>query len=282
MQDDVCCCRLKCVSRGTQLAARQSSQEVNSAPVSFSPAQVSHQEGGWPKEVDSRQRDQVSRYIKKVEKSEDYLDSAVTFSAVSEEKVRQNLALEIYEEYFDREDPATEPEDAGVKTIISYPDPSRLLAGGGEARPVSGISFSPGDGDKMAISYCSPEFLEAVTWSLPTCGYILDLRDPTRHLASLCSESCLTNIQYGGSRQPSVLAGGCYSGQVCWWDLRAGTRPATVTTAPAHTEPVYCLLWTSSKAGTEVTCLLWCYFGVTVSLSWLQSVVVTSYIRHWW
>ena len=186
------------VSRGTQLAPRQSSQEVNSAPLTFNTAQVSHQEGGWPKEVDSRQRDQVSRYIKKVEKSDDYLDSAITFSAVSEEKVKQNLALEIYEEYFDREDPATEPESAGVKTIISYPDPSKLA--GGEARPVSGLSFSPGGGDKLAISYCSQEFLEAVTWSLPTCGYILDLRDPTRHLARLSSESCITNIQYSSSK----------------------------------------------------------------------------------
>ena len=191
-------CRMLFVSRGTQLAAKQSSQEVNSAPVSFSTAQVSHQEGGWPKEVDSKQRDQVSRYIKKVEKSDDYLDSAVAFSGVSEEKVKQNLALEIYEDYFDRSDPATEPEDAGVKTIISYPDPAKLS--GGDSRPVSGISFSPGEGDKLAISYCSPEFLVAATWDLPTAGYILDLRDPTRHLACLTSESCITNIQYSGSK----------------------------------------------------------------------------------
>ena len=180
------------------MAPRQSSQELNSAPVTFSPAQVSHQEGGWPKEVDRRQRDQVSRYIKKVEKSDDYLDSAITFSTVSEEKVKQNLALEIYEEYFDLDDPATEPEDAGVKTIISYPDPAR--PGAGQVRPVSGLSFSPGEGDKLAISYCSQEFLEAATWTLPTCGYILDLRDPTRYLACLNSESCITNIQYSGSK----------------------------------------------------------------------------------
>ena len=190
--------RLLFVSRATQLAPSQSCQEVNSAPVNFSPAQVSHQEGGWPKEVDSRQRDQVSRYVRKVEKSEDYLDSAITFSAVSEEKVKQNLALEIYEDYFNREDPATEPEDAGVKTIISYSDPSKLS--GCEARPVSGMSFSPGEGDRLAISYCSQEFLAAATWSLPTCGYILDLRDPTRHLASLSSDSCITNIQYSSSK----------------------------------------------------------------------------------
>ena len=52
-------------------------------------------------------------------------------------------------------------------------------------------------------------------------------------------------------RQPSVLAGGCYSGQVCCWDLRAGSQPSSATSS-AHTEPVYCLVWTSSKTGTEV------------------------------
>ena len=29
---------------------------------------------------------------------------------------------------------------------------------------VSGLSFSPDSGDNIAISYCSEDFLEAVTW----------------------------------------------------------------------------------------------------------------------
>ena len=69
-------------------------------------------------------------------------------------------------------------------------------------------------------------------------------------------------------RHPSVLAGGCYSGQVSWWDLRTGTSPTTVSASSAHTDPVYCLVWTSSKAGTEV--------GWLLILSWLLWSVL------WW
>ena len=67
----------------------------------------------------------VTRYIKKVEKSDDYLDSVLSFSTLAEEKVKQNVALEIYEDYFHETDPATDTEKYEVKTIISYPDPSK-------------------------------------------------------------------------------------------------------------------------------------------------------------
>ena len=34
-------------------------------------------------------------------------------------------------------------------------------------------------------------------------------------------------------------------------DLRSGSQPSSATSS-AHKEPVYCLVWTSSKTGTEV------------------------------
>ena len=130
--------------------------------------------------------------------------------------------------------------------MITNTDTSPLLL------QVSGISFSP-EGEEVAISYCSPDFLTAATWELPTSGHIFSLRDPTRCLAQLGSESCVTSLQY--SRQVNLLAGGCYSGQVSCWDLRTSSRSLISSSAPlssAHTEPVHCLVWTSSKTGTEV------------------------------
>ena len=68
------------------------------------------------------------------------MDSVLKFSTLSEEKVKQNVAVEIYEDYFDQEDEETNIEDDmfTVKTIISYPDPSRKP--GKPNRPV-GESF---------------------------------------------------------------------------------------------------------------------------------------------
>ena len=183
------------------------------------------------------QSDQVSRFIKKVEKTEDFMDSVLISSTLSEEKVKQNVALEIYEDYFNTEDPATNSEEFNVKTIISYPDPSKKIEN--QNRPVSfqtytniiksfefsfhilnflcfisdklckesskleyipiymsttldikkgnlrltfSLSFSPGSGDSIAISYCSEDFLEAVTWPYSTSGYIFDIRKEKKHI----------------------------------------------------------------------------------------------------
>ena len=136
--------------RSTQFTPTMFTGDCNSQPVTFSSASVHHAEGGWPKvgtedtieflnscsdaslyprvqEVDCKQQDQVTRFIKKIEKSDQFMDSVLKFSTLSEEKVKQNVAVEIYEDYFDQEDEETNIEDGmfAVKTIISYPDPSR-------------------------------------------------------------------------------------------------------------------------------------------------------------
>ena len=70
-----------------------------------------------------------------MEKTEEFMDSVLISSTLSEEKVKQNVAVEIYEDYFNTEDPATNAEEFNVKTIISYPDPSKKIENSN--RPVS-------------------------------------------------------------------------------------------------------------------------------------------------
>ena len=53
-------------------------------------------------------------------------------------------------------------------------------------------------------------------------------------------------------RELSLLAGGCYNGQVCYWDDRLGGKPVgEVSLTAAHTEPVFKTMWVSSKTGSE-------------------------------
>ena len=64
--------------------------------------------------------------------------------------------------------------------------------------------------------------------------------------------SPITSLSYS-TKDPQLLAGGCYSGQICWWDVRAGSRPAgAVEFEHCHSEPVYSTIWTASKSGTEL------------------------------
>ena len=77
----------------------------------------------------------MSRFLKKIEKTDNFLDSALVFTAHAEEKVMQNNALEIYENYFDEDDPATKTDYFSAKTAVSFPDPSRPKCNA--RRPVS-------------------------------------------------------------------------------------------------------------------------------------------------
>ena len=89
----------------------------------------------YAQEVDYKQRDQVNRFLKKIEKTDTFLDSALHFTSMAEEKVKQNIALEIYEDYFDEEDPETNADLFSAKTAVAFPDPSR--SEGNIKRPVS-------------------------------------------------------------------------------------------------------------------------------------------------
>ncbi len=49
----------------------------------------------------------MNRYLKKIEKDDNYVTSALGLANMMEEKVRQNIAVEIYTDYFLEEDVAT-------------------------------------------------------------------------------------------------------------------------------------------------------------------------------
>ena len=83
-------------------------------------------------------------------------------------------------------------------------------------------------------------------------GYTFNIEDPTKHCDTLMTSSPLTSLAYS-PKEPQVLAGGCYSGQVSWWDVRTGPHPvASVSFENSHTEPVYKTIWTASKSGSEI------------------------------
>jgi len=57
---------------------------------------MSHAEGGWAKD----DVEGLLRFRRKVEKDEDYIRTVVRLGGVVEELVKQNNAIDIYEQYF--------------------------------------------------------------------------------------------------------------------------------------------------------------------------------------
>ena len=235
-------------SRYCQTGPDLAENSSNTLQVEWNVKGVAHREGGWPREIDCQEVDQVNRYLKKIEKDEGFLNSAMSLATIMEEKVKQNNAVEIYTSYFTEEDEVTSWCESEARTVMVYCDPIR---GRGEAgRPVSGVSWSPEGGSKLAVAYCSPQFL--ASQGEEGDGFTFAVEDPTQHCDLLASTSPLTSIAYS-CRDPNTIAGGCYSGSVSCWDVRADTRPVSSTSfTESHTEPVYSVIWTASKTAAEM------------------------------
>eukprot|EP00854_Cymbomonas_tetramitiformis_P026214 gene26214-32123_t len=92
--------RNPCVAN-VQVVPEMSEHEVNTEKVVFKNTGQFHKEGGWPKDIDPTEVEHTLRYRKKVEKDEDYLHAIAKLGGQTEELVKQNNAVDIYEEYFE-------------------------------------------------------------------------------------------------------------------------------------------------------------------------------------
>ena len=73
---------------------------VNTLPTISVNRGQSHTEGGWPKDVDPEMAEHVIRFRKKKERSEDYMDNVERLGGRLEDLIKQNNAIDIYEDYF--------------------------------------------------------------------------------------------------------------------------------------------------------------------------------------
>ena len=49
-----------------------------------------------------------------------------------------------------------------------------------------------------------------------------------------------------------ISLGGCYNGQLGFWDTRKGSSPVEMTSIEsAHNDPVYKVIWLNSKTGLK-------------------------------
>ena len=92
----------------------------------------------------------------------------------------------------------------------------------------------------------------------------LCLEDPTKPHLELYPPFHLVSCEFN-PKDGHLLAGGCYNGQVCWWDDRKGGKPeGEISLSVSHIEPVYKTMWIQSKtlsefftASTDGTVMWW-------------------------
>ncbi|NXN14476.1 DNAI2 protein, partial [Indicator maculatus] len=246
------------VDSSVQHSCEMSEHEVNTESVKVESRGINHVEGGWPKDIKPQEAEQTSRFRKKVEKDENYINTIMHLGTLMEHCVRQNNTVNIYEEYFGEEEMVEmEDETPFAKTInfiskltsfihvlFSKRDPNITK------RTATHLSWYPDTCMKLAVAYCSLEFQQNVK-NMSSDSYIWDLENPNKPELVLKPSSPLVTLEYN-PKDSHILLGGCYNGQMAYWDTRKGGLPVEVSTMEvSHRDPVYGAIWLQSKTGTE-------------------------------
>ncbi|NWX98550.1 DNAI2 protein, partial [Nothoprocta ornata] len=246
------------VDAHVQHASDMSEHEVNTERVEVETRGVNHTEGGWPKDINPHELEQTIRFRKKVEKDENYINTITHLGTLMEHCIKQNNAINIYEDYFGEEEMAeVEDEPPSAKTInviskltsvfhILLPkrDPNITK------RTATHLSWHPDGCKKLAVAYSSLEFQQNMK-DMSFDSYIWDLENSNKPELVLKPSSPLVSLEYN-PKDSHILAGGCYNGQIAYWDTRKGRLPVEVSTVEfSHRDPVYGTIWLQSKTGTE-------------------------------
>jgi dynein intermediate chain 2, axonemal len=219
-------------------------REINTERFELLSHGMTHMEGGWPKDVDSAEPEQTIRYRKKIEKDEDYLKSIRNLGESVERFLKQNGAIDIYEEYFSGSLPDLESEPPSAKTLTVFRDPNS------PKRVVTSISWYPDGAKKVAVSYAVLKF-QGQPDGMSMNSYIWDVTNPNFPELELTPASPLVCLEYN-PKDTHILLGGCYNGLLQYWDDRKGST--AVDSSPiekSHRDPVYEVCWLQSKTGTE-------------------------------
>ncbi|NWI18554.1 DNAI2 protein, partial [Crypturellus soui] len=242
------------VDAHVQHTSDMSEHEVNTERVEVEPRGVHHTEGGWPKDINPHEMEQTIRFRKKVEKDENYINTITHLGTLMEHCIKQNNAINIYEDYFGEEEMAeADDEPPSAKTInltsvfdvlLPKRDPNVTK------RTATHLSWHPDGCKKLAVAYSSLEFQQN-TKDMSFDSYIWDLENSNKPELVLKPSSPLVSLEYN-PKDSHILAGGCYNGQIAYWDTRKGRLPVEVSTVEfGHRDPVYGTIWLQSKTGTE-------------------------------
>ncbi|NWV75031.1 DNAI2 protein, partial [Dasyornis broadbenti] len=227
-----------CVQQGPVMAVH----EMNTERAQVSIQGVNHVEGGWPKHVDYQNSELTTRYREETEREEVYTRSVQRLSSLMEHYIRQNNAIDIYEEYFEEEEEEEEHPSAKTITVLRDPNTTKRMA--------THLCWHPDANRAVAVAYCSLDFQDSRK-DMSFESYIWDLESPYNPELTLKPSSPVVTLEYNSKDWHHVL-GGCYNGQIVLWDTRKGGLPVEMTPMEfSHREPVYGACWLPSRTGTE-------------------------------
>uniref|UniRef100_UPI00358E7F12 dynein axonemal intermediate chain 2-like n=1 Tax=Myxine glutinosa TaxID=7769 RepID=UPI00358E7F12 len=229
----------------TQCAPMMAEHEVNTTKRKMESRGMNHLEGGWPKDVDPLDGEQKIKFQNKVERDEDYRNTIVNIGNALEHCIKQNNTLCLDNIYFEGEEELSfDDVYPSTKTINVFRDPNDIK------RTACHLSWSPDGSDKLAVAY-SKLGIQGTPFEMSLDSYIWDIENPLIPEMSLKPASALLCLEFN-PKDSQTLVGGCYNGQLAYWDTRNGSRPVDTTPIEqSHREPAFKVIWNQSKSNTE-------------------------------
>ena len=116
---------------------------------------MKHSVGGWPDGYDYTEPNEVNKYMRKL-----YKDPVLGFSQATKDLVqnttrciRQNNQLDLFEEYFEGEEPEFMSEPISTKTVMIFKDPNKIK------RAVTKIAWHPETTElRVGVAYAMLRF----------------------------------------------------------------------------------------------------------------------------
>lgn len=223
-----------------------SEHEANTDRTVTKNTSMRHSEGGWPKDVDASEPTDMNRFRKKVEKDDAYKGAAKELSQVISQCMKQNNTMNIYEEYFSKDDGDFSGEPPSANGLAVFCDPCETK------RAATSMNWHPESPTKIAVSYSVMNFQDPriMSGNLSCKSYIWDILNPNVPERELDPPSPLCCLRFN-PKTTDTLIGGSYNGLITYYDLRKSIAKPTETSKldESHHDPVYDCFWISSKTG---------------------------------
>lgn len=152
------------IDTATQNSIPISAHEMNTIRYQMESKGIDHSEGGWPKDVNIQDDEQIHRYRKKMEKDEIYLQSLSRLVKELEIDVQQNNAIDIHQNYFQEQIEREEDQAFRVRTVNFYRWNTN------RNQMVNHISWQADGQRKIAVSYGDVQVhldtVESLVWDI--------------------------------------------------------------------------------------------------------------------
>ncbi|CAK1596202.1 unnamed protein product [Parnassius mnemosyne] len=204
---------------------------------------INHLEGGWSKDINVTDEEAITRYRRRIERDDNYINAILGSYSKFEHMIKQNNAIDMYTMYFKEMRSEKPVEKSNICVNGIYRDIYH--------RPISSIDWTNEEHPKVVVSYCNKTYNILRSDNFNIVGFVWDLEKMNVPLCTFKPPSACWQVA-SSPTESSIIIGGLEDGRVCIFDIRVTEKPTLISPAHlAHREPVSALLNVFSRVNTE-------------------------------